>query len=296
MLQLLEDFARALAPLAILAAVMVALVQSAQAYQNLKLPPLPAEMWPRARRAIGCALWFTFSAALTYGVLLVHVWTAGSVRRWAVIGALVIGIGATGILGVRPLTFDKPGTPRWLKVTAVIGMLYMLGAVAAYEIVTVVQIRTNIKSSCVLRPGGTLAGAVAGHDVRCVDYWLQRGVPANAGFAGDHPLLYVAVAAEDSDARVLTLLLNSGQFDPNMPTADGDTPLHAAVRNSRHDMVCRLIAHGALSHVPNLDSITPLDLARASITPLDLARASPDQDLVALMEGEACLPAERPPA
>ena len=291
MLQLLEDFARALAPLAILAAVMVALAQSAQVYQNLKLPPLPEGMWPRARRAIGCALWFTFAAALTYSALLVHVWTAGSgssgsVRRWAVIGALVIGIGATGILGVRPLTFDKPGIPRWLKVTAVIGMLYMLGAVAGYGIITVVQTRTNIKSSCVLRPEGTLAGAIAAHNAHCVDYWLQRGVPANAGFAGEHPLLYVAVAAEDSDTRVLTLLLNSGQFDPNLPTADGDTPLHAAVRNSRPDMVCRLIAHGALSRVPNLDFITPLDLARAL----------PDQDLVALMEGEACLPAERPPA
>ena len=46
--------------------------------------------------------------------------------------------------------------------------------------------------------------------------------------------------------------------------------------------MCRLLTHGALSHVPNRDFITPLDLAR------DL----PDPDLVALIEGETCLPAE----
>ena len=47
-------------------------------------------------------------------------------------------------------------------------------------------------------------------------------------------------------------------------------------------MVCRLLAHGALSHVPNRDFITPLDLAR------DLS----DQSLVTLIESETCLPAE----
>ena len=117
-------------------------------------------------------------------------------------------------------------------------------------------------------------------NARCVDYWLQRGVPASEGFVGAHPLLYVA--AGGSDVRVLALLLNSGQYDPNLPTADGNTPLHVAVRNGQPDMVCRLLAHGALSHLPNRDFMTPLDEAR------DLS----DQDLVALIEGEACLPAE----
>ena len=93
-------------------------------------------------------------------------------------------------------------------------------------------------------------------------------------------LLYRATAG--GDIQILDLLLNTGHFDPNLPTADGDTALHAAVRNGRPDMVCRLIAHGALSHLPNHESITPLDLAR------DLS----DQDLVVLIESETCLPAE----
>ena len=52
-----------------------------------------------------------------------------------------------------------------------------------------------------------------------------------------------------------------------MPTAEGETALHAAVQQERPDLVCRLLTHGALSHVPNRDFITPLDL--------DLARSRP---------------------
>ena len=156
----------------------------------------------------------------------------------------------------------------------------MVLAIAVFGFHALGQTRTDLQSSCELQSGGTLAAAVADSNARCVDYWLQRGVPTDAAFAGEQPLLYVA--AEESDVRVLALLLNSGHFDPNLPTADGDTPLHASVRNGQPDMVCRLLAHGALSRVPNRDFITPLDLAR------DL----PNQDLVALIEGETCLPAE----
>ena len=55
-------------------------------------------------------------------------------------------------------------------------------------------------------------------------------------------------------------------------STNADTPLHVAVRNGQPDMVYRLLAHGALSYVPNRDL--------------------PDQDLVALTEGDTCLPAE----
>ena len=89
-------------------------------------------------------------------------------------------------------------------------------------------------------------------------------------------------ATAGGNVQMLDLLLNSGHFDPNRPTAEGETALHAAVRQERPDLVCRLLTHGALSHLPNRDSNTPLDLAR------DL----PDPDLVALIEGETCLPAE----
>ena len=288
MLQLLEHLDKLLASLAILAGVLFTLAQTAKIVLSLaqtdevpRILKLPEGMWQKAGRALGCALWFTFSTALFYLALIVHVQVAGLARSWIAIGIFIPGIVATGILGVKPLTFSESGTPRWLKVSALIGFLYVLGAVGVYGILTLGQIRTDIKDSCVLRfEGDTLAGAVADSNVRCVNYWLQEDIPASAAFAGEQPLLYVA--AGKSDVRVLTLLLSSGQFDPNMPTADGNTPLHVAVRNGQPDIVCRLIAHGGLSHVPNRDFITPLDLARALS----------DQDLAALIEGESCLPAE----
>ena len=91
-------------------------------------------------------------------------------------------------------------------------------AVVGVGIYSLGQTRADIKNSCVLRsdPESTLAGAVAANNVRCVDYWLlQRGIPASE--EEEDPLLYVA--AGKSDVRVLNLLLNSGHFDPNIPTA-----------------------------------------------------------------------------
>ena len=288
MLQLLEHFDKGAASLALLVGVLFTLAQTAKILLSLaqtgevpRILKLPEGMWQKAGRALGCALWLTFAAVLYYFAKIVYVWAPGTARGWVVLGVLILGIVATGILGIKPLPFDKPGPPRWLVVTALIGVFYVLGAMVVYTVYSFGQRSTEIKNSCVLRlEGGTLAGAVAHSDVRCVDYWMQEDIPASAAFAGEQPLLYVA--AGGSDVRILTLLLDSGQFNPNIPTADGDTPLHAAVRNGRPDMVCRLIAHGALSHVPNHNFITPLDLAR------DLS----EQDLVALIEGETCLPAE----
>ena len=67
-----------------------------------------------------------------------------------------------------------------------------------------------------------------------------------------------------------------------MPTAEGETAFHAAVQQERPDLVCRLLTHGALSHLPNHESITPLDEARALS----------DQSHQALIESGTCLPAE----
>ena len=286
MLELLELFDKAPSPLmlrlilvlsilALAAKILWDLVRTAQVSQTLKLPE---GMWQKVERTIGYWLWLALCAALGSAAWVSYVLHLGPGRGWVFIGVLIPGIVATGILGVVPL--DKPGAPRRLKVTAWVGFGYVVLAIAVFGFHALGQTRTDLQSSCELQSGGTLAAAVVDSNARCVNYWLQRGVPANAAFVGAHPLLYVA--AGGSDVRILALLLNSGQYDPNLPTADGNTPLHAAVRNGRPDMVCRLLTHGALSQVPNRDFVTPLDLARAL----------PDPDLVALIEGEACLPAE----
>ena len=287
MLQLLELLEKALAPLALLAGILFALAQTAKIVLSLaqtdevpRILKLPEEMWQKIERTIGYWLWLALFAVLASAAWVIYVLHLGPARGWVFISILIPGIVATGILGIKPLPFDKPNPPRWLRWTELIGFSYVLVAMAVLGFHSLDQTRTDLKVSCELQSGGTLAGAVVDSNARCVDYWLQRGIPASEGFVGEHPLL--SVAAEGSDVRVLTLLLNTGHFDPNLPTADGDTPLHVAVRNGHPDMVCRLLAHGGLSHVPNRDFTTPLDEARALS----------DQDLAALIEGESCLPAE----
>lgn len=88
----------------------------------------------------------------------------------------------------------------------------------------------------------------------------------------------VAVAADN--ALVLSRLLDSGRCNPNPPDIHGNTPLPAAVQKDRRDRVCLLLSHGSNRHFPNGDHVTPLDLATA--------RAA--RDLVALWEGDGCLP------
>ncbi len=156
----------------------------------------------------------------------------------------------------------------WVEKGILIGFLMGGAMVLVHETHSHVQ-KTLL--SCDFRAGGTLAGAVAASDVRCVDHWLRQVAPVDRG---EQPLLHVAVAADN--ALVLSRLLDSGRFNPNQPAAHGDTSLHAAVRKGRRDMVCLLLSHGSNRHFPNGDHVTPLDLAA-------------DRDRVALLEGDVCL-------
>lgn len=65
------------------------------------------------------------------------------------------------------------------------------------------------------------------------------------------------VTAEMSAA---TLLANGA--DPNVPTANGDTPLHAAARRGATDLVEYLLRKGARTDVRNGAAHTPLEAAR----------------------------------
>ena len=159
------------------------------------------------------------------------------------------------------------------------GLSYALTATVVVLVGSVVWYWTDLKNSCEMQSEGVLPAAVAANNTPCVEYRLSQGTPPPSVFTGGHPLLHVA--AEKSDPNILDLLLHSGHFDPNRPTVDGETPLHAAVRRGHPDLVCHLIMHGALSRIPNRDFITPLDLAREL----------PEQDIAAMLENSGCLPA-----
>ena len=187
------------------------------------------------------------------------------------------GMAAAFVLGYKPL--DKPDLLTWEKVTKLTGYVSVVVAAAVVVFFSLFSYVTNLMNSCELNPNGDLRGAVTTNLTRCVQYQLAQDNSPRPLLTGEQPLLYVAAA--QSDLHTLELLLRSGQFDPNLPTVgDGDTPLHAAVRRGQPDLVCRLLLYGARSHIPNRNSITPLDVAR------DL----PDPYMVELLGGPACLP------
>ena len=232
--------------------------------------------WHRIRRELKNVAWHTLMVGLVYLVVFLHY---GNLNfKWPLTVLLLPGIWSTLLMGNVPLE-ERETLPTWLNAAAVTAWMYTaLAGVGLLGLWIYADVK-GAKESCRLQSGGTLVGAVAENNARCVSFWLQRG-EAGPALVGEPSPLYRATAG--GNVQMLDLLLNSGHFDPNLPTADGDTPLHVAVRNGHPDMVCRLLAHGALSHVPNRDFITPLDLAR------DLS----DQSLVTLIESGTCLPAE----
>ena len=182
------------------------------------------------------------------------------------------------IEGFRKFAEYPPGVVILLSALVVLAMVLLRDPIAAgYAsfLSDLQQVKTDPPPPCTSQDVHSLAAAVDTAEASCVAHWLTQG----AG-SGDQPLLHAAVGT--GNTTILYLLLTSGRFGPNDTTGAGETPLPAAVRMGRPDMVCHLIAHGAQRHFPNRDFITPLDLAR------DLS----DPDLVALIEGDTCLPAE----
>ena len=199
-------------------------------------------------------------------------WAMSSQAGWPIFG-LALGVVATLWMGLEvfPHLRSKMKVPGWLE-DVFFFCLLLGGAIVIISEVSVSAPKALL--SCEFRSGGTLAGAVEAGDARCVDHWLHQD--PTAANVGNPPLLYVAAGGDN--ALVLASLLVSGRFEPNMPNAAGNTPLHVALQNGRHDMVCRLLAHGANMHLPNSKNITPLELAARS----------EDKSLRALLESNAC--------
>ena len=182
------------------------------------------------------------------------------------------------IEGFRKFAEYPPGVVILLSALVVLALVLLRDPIAAgYEsfLSDLQQVKTDPPPPCTAGDVRSLAAAVNTAETSCVAHWLTH----DAG-SGDQPLLHAAVGT--GNTTILYLLLTSGRFDPNDTTGVGETPLHAAVRVSRPDMVCHLIAHGALRHFPSRDFVTPAELARALSDP----------DLAALIEGESCLPAK----
>ena len=182
------------------------------------------------------------------------------------------------IQGFRKFVEYPPGAVFLGSALVVLALVLLRGPIAAgYAsfLSDLQQVKTDTPPPCTSQDVRSLAAAVNTAETSCVAHWLTQ----DAG-SGGQPLLHAAVGT--GNTTILHLLLTSGRFNPNDTTEAGETPLHAAVRVSRPDMVCDLIAHGALRHFPNRDFITPPDLARALSDP----------DLAALIEGESCLPAQ----
>ena len=183
------------------------------------------------------------------------------------------------IEGFRKFVEYPPGAVMLISALVVLALVLFRGPIAAgYAsfLSDLQQVKTDTSPPCTAGDVRSLAAAVNTAETSCVAHWLAL----DAGSGDQGPLLHAAVGT--GNTTILYLLLTSGRFDPNATTGAGETPLHAAVRIGRPDMVCHLIAHGAQRHLPNRDAHTPVDLARDLSNP----------DLVALIEGDTCLPAE----
>ena len=264
-LELIEHLPRVVG---LIVSAIVGLITIAKSIQRLN--EQQTAIWKAIFIEIMGVVWIHVALLLAiWGIVL---WNMHSQPVWPIIG-LVLGILATLWLGLEGL-FDlrsKLQVPGWLD-NLLFSCLILGGAIVIISEVNV-AVRKELLS-CEFRFEGTLSGAVEAGDARCVDHWLQQDPPP-AG-VGNPPLLYVAAGGDN--ALVLASLLDSGRFDPNMPTAAGDTPLHIAVQNGRHDMVYRLLSHGASMNLPN----------RKNITPFELAAKGEDKSLGDLFKGNVC--------
>jgi ankyrin repeat protein len=82
--------------------------------------------------------------------------------------------------------------------------------------------------------------------------------------AGDHRM--VSWAIRSGRHAAVPLLLEAG-LDPNVPDADGDMPLHLAVRAGSVELVAELLRAGAEVNARNFEAQTALDLALTHADP-----------------------------
>lgn len=77
--------------------------------------------------------------------------------------------------------------------------------------------------------------------------------------------MHFAIISEQPDApEIVESLLEAGA-NPNLQTADGNTPLHLAVRENAPQIIQILLAHGADPNIENRHGQKPVDLIKEHV-------------------------------
>ena len=148
---------------------LLALAGIAQVLHRLNLLD---RTWHRIRRVLRDLTWLALMLGLVYFIVFLHY--LNHPLKWLLTVLLLPGIWSTMLMGIG--SFEKHETLSiWLKVAGVMAWIY--AAVAAFGYLGL-SISADVKGateSCRLQSGGTLVGAVAKNNARCVSFWLQRG-------------------------------------------------------------------------------------------------------------------------
>lgn len=111
--------------------------------------------------------------------------------------------------------------------------------------------------------------AIRGNSTRMAGLLIESGADVNATDSRGHNALYAAVRSHHPDEMCRFLILNGAEVNPprcsiETPCScypDYDTPLHAAARHRRAQLVKDLLQSGAKLNVYNADGLTPLHSA-----------------------------------
>uniref|UniRef100_A0A3Q0KLV5 Protein kinase n=1 Tax=Schistosoma mansoni TaxID=6183 RepID=A0A3Q0KLV5_SCHMA len=128
----------------------------------------------------------------------------------------------------------------------------------------------------VCRGGGRLQNLVLTRDINALISFINNGYNINTVNQFDETALYVASYYGDSE--IVDVLLNRNA-DPNLPTIEGNTPLHSAAFRGHTDVMRQLLTHGADESYKNSLGMTAADLLEAhqSAEKCDLSKLKGEQ-------------------
>ena len=158
-----------LGPLGALTAVLFTLVRIVRMLHGLNVSD---RTWHRIRRELRNLTWQALTLGMVY--LIVFMNSVNLPLKWLLTVLLLPGIWGTLLMGNVPLE-ERETLPSWLKVAAVTAWIYAAVAVFGYLGLSISADVKGAKESCRLQRGGTLVGAVAKNNARCVSFWRQRG-------------------------------------------------------------------------------------------------------------------------